>query len=123
MDQQQQIQQAMHIWATMMPIILLFWAVKIALYIIPLYRIARRAGQSPAIAFLAAIPLIGRLLALYIVAFAEWRVTPLPDSPYPPAYPPTAFDTATYPPAPPAAAPVVTSAEPPHSENDPPANT
>lgn len=111
MDQQQQMQQAMHIWAKMAPILIIFWVVKMALYIIPLYRIARRAGVSPGIAFIAALPFIGRMLALYVMAFTEWRVAPLATSvfpppyptgpafapPAPPAYPPTSFTTADYP--------------------------
>lgn len=101
MDQQQQIHQALHIWATMFPIILLVWLLKIMLYIIPMWRIARRAGLSAPMALLAAIPLIGRMLTLYLLAFSDWRVTPLAELPYG-AYPPVAYPPA-YPPAPPMA--------------------
>ena len=125
MDQQQQIHQALHIWATMFPIILLVWLVKVTLYIIPMWRIARRAGLSAPIALLAAVPLIGRMLTIYLLAFSDWRVTPLAELPYapypyPPAYPP-APPTAYAPPAPPPTPPA--EAAPPTQEppsNEPP---
>jgi hypothetical protein len=84
------------------PLILLFALVVVALYIIPLWKIAQKAGLAGPIALLAIIPGIGKLVALYVIAFSEWRVAPLgqqygtlpPGYPqaypqgYPPAYPP-----------------------------------
>jgi hypothetical protein len=94
MDQNEQIRQAFqHVG----PFIFLFWSiiyiVKITLYVIPSWQIAKKAGLSGPVALLAAIPLIGRLVMLYVIAFTDWKVAPVATtSPY---YPPT------YPPAPP----------------------
>jgi hypothetical protein len=83
------------------PMIFVFWGgvflVKIALYIIPLFQTCKKAGLNPAIAFLAAIPLVGRLLAMYVISFSEWRVVPAqaamynPYAPPPPTYPPNPY--------------------------------
>ena len=42
------------------------------LVIIPLWRICKRAGFSPALSLLAIIPGIGVLIVAAILAFAEW---------------------------------------------------
>jgi hypothetical protein len=106
MDPNEQARQMLH---HMGPAIFLFWAaiflVKVVLYIIPLFQTCKKAGLNPAIAFLAAIPLVGRLLAMYIISFSEWRVMPGQPTMYnPSAYPPAGYPPAGYqpPPAPPA---------------------
>ena len=90
------------------PMIFLFWGfiylVKIVLYIIPSWQIAKKAGFSGPLALLVAIPLIGRLIFLYVTAFSDWKVIPAPPqygyAPPPPSYPPPPPPPA-YPPAPP----------------------
>ena len=92
MDPQQQAQQMMHAMAGAWILIGFFWIIKIVLYTIPTWRIATRAGLSGPIALLCAVPLIGRLITLYVLAFSEWKTIPAPSAyaypPPPPAYPP-----------------------------------
>jgi len=62
--------------------------VGLAIIIIPVWFICKKAGFSPWLSLLCAVPL-GNLILLYVLAFAEWRVVPAPPVPYiPPAYPP-----------------------------------
>ena len=68
------------------PFILISAAVGIALAIIPYWFIFRKAGFSPWLSLLTAIPLVG-IVVLYVVAFSEWRVAPAPYG-YPPIPPP-----------------------------------
>jgi uncharacterized membrane protein YhaH (DUF805 family) len=64
-----------------------------------LWRIFTKAGLSGALSLLIFIPGIGSLVVLCVLAFADWKVTPLVPAPYyPPAYPPT---PPAYPPTPP----------------------
>jgi len=80
--------------------ILLYFAVKVVLYAIPMWRICKRAGLSPQISLLCAIPLIGRLITVYVMAFADWKVAPIaPSAPLPPVYTPPTFASPSYPPA------------------------
>ncbi|MES2899624.1 MAG: hypothetical protein V4723_07840 [Pseudomonadota bacterium] len=46
------------------------------LLILPLWRICQRAGFHPAVALLAAIPIIGLLAVLALLAFAPWPNAP-----------------------------------------------
>ena len=79
---------------------LLFFAVKVTLYAIPMWRICKRAGLSPQLSLLCAIPLIGRLITTYVMAFADWKVVPIAQAAsLPPPYQPPP----SYPPAPPPA--------------------
>jgi len=85
--------------------ILLVFVVKIALYTIPMWRICKRAGLAPQIALLCAIPIIGRLITTYVIAFSDWKVAPsLPTAPLPPAYQPPPSYPQAYPPSHPPAA-------------------
>jgi hypothetical protein len=78
-------------------LILLVFVVKVALYAIPMWRICKRAGISPQLSLLCTIPIIGRLITTYVMAFADWNVVPAPHAaPLPPPYTPP-----SYPPAPP----------------------
>ena len=43
-----------------------------AVLIVPLWRIHQRAGLSPVLAFLVAIPLAGPLVVLLLLAFTDW---------------------------------------------------
>ncbi|MEO6922802.1 MAG: hypothetical protein ABI142_03165 [Bryocella sp.] len=99
MDPNEQVRQMMQ---HMGPMIFFFWGiiflVKITLYIIPLFQTCKKAGISPGIAFLAAIPLVGRLLAMYVIAFSQWRVAPIQPMYPPQQYPPQPYPTAYQPP-------------------------
>jgi hypothetical protein len=104
MDPNEQIRQMMQ---QIGPMIFVFWGfaylVKIVLYVIPSWQIAKKAGLSGPIALLAAIPLIGRLIMLYVIAFTDWKVVPVaPYGSLPPQYPPPTYPPANYPPQGPA---------------------
>ena len=101
-------QQTQHFISAFMGIyfvfFLLYFVVKVALYAIPMWRICKRAGLAPQISLLCAIPLIGRLITTYVIAFSDWKVesvTPLPLAYTSPSYPPT---PPNYPPSQPPAA-------------------
>jgi len=84
-----QIQHLAMAFLAIMPIIIL---VGLAIVIVPFWFILKKAGFSPWLSLLNAIPL-GNLILLYVLAFAEWKVGPLPppwpaQPPYPPTYPP-----------------------------------
>ena len=77
----------------------------VAVFIIPMWQICKKAGFSPWLCLLVLVP-FGALILLYIVAFAQWKVAPLPQyalgyppNAYPPAYPPAAYPPAAPPPA------------------------
>lgn len=92
--------------AYLMPFFGLFMIICVAVVVIPLWQICKKAGFSPLLSLLVVIP-FGGLILLYVLAFARWKVAPVaqlpggyPPNAYPPAYPPAA-----YPPAAPAANP------------------
>ena len=94
MDPQQAQQHALRILSAMIPLIGLVMIVGLALYIVPLWIICKKAGLSAPLSLLGIIPGIGILVVLYILAFSDWRVIPAPYTglqPYPtppPSYPP-----------------------------------
>ncbi len=75
------------IFLGIMPIIIV---VALAVVILPFWFICKKAGFSPWLSLLNIIPL-GNVILIYVLAFAEWKVTPLPpvqtSYPYPPAPP------------------------------------
>jgi hypothetical protein len=80
----------------LMPIFGIFAIIGIFIYIIPFWMIFKKAGFSPWFALLLFIPL-ANIIILYVLAFAQWKVAPLPQyaggylpTAYPPAYPPAA---------------------------------
>lgn len=82
---QAQIQQ---IILGMMAILPVFILIGLAVVIIPVWFICKKAGFSPWLSLLCAVPL-GNLILLYVLAFSQWRVVPAPPAPYiPPSYPP-----------------------------------
>jgi hypothetical protein len=81
--------------------ILLVFAVKVAIYAIPMWRICKRAGLAPQIALLCGIPFIGRLITTYVIAFSDWKSVPIMQAAI---LPPTYQAPPSYPPAPPPAA-------------------
>ena len=56
MDPQQAQLQALRIFSTMVPLIGLFMLVAVALYIIPLWQICKKAGLSAPLSLIALIP-------------------------------------------------------------------
>ena len=99
--QQQQTQQALHLFAAMAPAFILIGLVLVAIYIIPLWRICTKAGLSGPLSLIALIPGVGKLITLYIIAFSDWRVVPTANLPgmIPGTYPPPAYPPVNYPPA------------------------
>jgi hypothetical protein len=71
----------------------LIGAVCIFLIMIPTWFICKKAGFSPWLSLLVIVPM-GGLVLLYILAFADWKVVPVPQTAYippvPPVYPPQA---------------------------------
>jgi hypothetical protein len=72
------------------PIILIFYVIAIALIMVPCWFILKKAGFSPWLALLCLLPSLGTLVLLYVLAFAEWKVIPAPQAVWPPPapYPP-----------------------------------
>jgi len=80
-----------HLVMTLLTLIPLFILVAIALVMVPCWIILKKAGFTPWLAMLCIIPSLGTLVLLYILAFADWKVMPVPQpawAPQPP-YPPT----------------------------------
>lgn len=53
---------------------LFVWAILALLLVYPAWRIFERTGLSPALGLLVLIPGFGGLIALAVLAFAEWPV-------------------------------------------------
>lgn len=87
---QEQIQKMV---IAMMALIPIFLLIAIAIVIIPSWFICKKAGFSPWLSLLCLIPSLGTLVLLYILAFSDWKVTPVvpqawtPQPPYPPQPP------------------------------------
>lgn len=83
-------EQAMKIMMAVLPMIGIFILIGLAIVIVPCWFICKKAGFSPWLALLNIVP-AGNLILLYVLAFAEWKVTPaVPQQapyPYPPAPP------------------------------------
>jgi hypothetical protein len=90
-----QIQHLIMAMAAVIPIIVL---IVMAIVLLPLWFICKKAGFSPWLSLLIFVPL-GGLILLYVLAFADWKVVPvqqiawqppIPPPPAPPAFPPQA---------------------------------
>lgn len=79
------VRHVMLAMATIIPIIII---VAIALVMVPCWFILKKAGFSPWLSLLCLFPSLGTLILLYVLAFAEWKVMPAPQTLYPPV-PPT----------------------------------
>jgi hypothetical protein len=55
---------------------------------IPCWIILKKAGFSPWLALLCIVPSLGTLVLLYVLAFAQWKVMPVPQIAWPPPVPP-----------------------------------
>lgn len=87
-DPEQVRKMAMAVLA-IMPVIIL---VALAVVIVPFWFICKKAGFSPWLSLLNIVP-FGGLILMYVLAFGEWKVVPVPQPGWPPMPP--------YPPAPP----------------------
>ena len=78
-----------------MAILPLLIIIGMAIVIVPFWFICKKAGFSPWLSMLNIVP-FGTLILYYVLAFADWKVTPIPQAgfapptPYPPQppYPP-----------------------------------
>lgn len=83
---------AQHILAVMIPLISILVIVCLAIVLVPYWFICKKAGFTPWLTFLNVVP-FGNLVLIYVLAFAEWKVVPLPppgwmpQPPYPPQPP------------------------------------
>ena len=95
MDQQQQAQQIAHLVTAMMPIFFLVGLLIVAFIIFLFWRVFSRAGMPGALGLIVLVPVIGWVICLCVLAFAEWKVVPVASfappvyPPQPPVYPPT----------------------------------
>ncbi|HEY9126654.1 MAG TPA: hypothetical protein VIM62_05980 [Acidobacteriaceae bacterium] len=86
--QQPDAEQIQKMALGIMAILPIFILVGLAVVIIPVWFICKKAGFSPWLSLLCAVPL-GNLILLYVLAFSQWKVVPAPQAPYiPPSYPP-----------------------------------
>jgi hypothetical protein len=81
-----EIQRIVLAFMAVMPILIL---VGLAVVIVPVWFICKKAGFSPWLSLLCAVPL-GNLILLYVLAFSEWRVAPAVAPRWDPPYPPPA---------------------------------
>ncbi|MGA3333859.1 MAG: hypothetical protein ABSC62_06805 [Terracidiphilus sp.] len=72
--------------ALMAPVFMILGLVILAILMIPFWFICKKAGLSPWLTLLNLVP-FGGLILLYVLAFAEWKVAPVPQMAYPPPYP------------------------------------
>jgi hypothetical protein len=87
--QQMDTEAAKNFLMGMMFILPIFILVCLALVILPLWFICKKAGFSPWLSLLVVVPL-GSLILLYVLAFADWKVVPASQVVVgaPPPYPP-----------------------------------
>jgi hypothetical protein len=78
-----QVQKMVVAMMAILPLIIL---VCLAIVIIPFWFICKKAGFSPWLSLLNIVPL-GNLILIYVLAFAQWKVAPVPQMAYPPPYP------------------------------------
>ncbi len=91
---QAQIQRMVLAMMTILPILMI---VGLAIVLIPTWFICKKAGFSPWLSLLVIVP-FGGMILMYVLAFADWKVMPVPQAgwtpptPYPPQppYPPQA---------------------------------
>jgi hypothetical protein len=81
-----QIQRMVIALMAILPVIILLG---LAVIVVPFWFICKKAGFSPWLSLLHIVPL-GGLILYYVLAFADWKVTPAAQAgwPPPPPYPP-----------------------------------
>ena len=83
----QQMQQAQKLVLGMLAVMPFFILLGIAIVMIPIWFICKKAGFSPWLSLLVVVP-FGGLILLYVLAFGEWKVIPAPQLAAPTYYPP-----------------------------------
>lgn len=86
MDQQTQ----MHTLQAMMVLMPIFFLIFAVVVIIPYWFIWKKAGFSPWFSLLMFIPMVNFIM-LYVLAFADWKVVPVPQQPLAYPYPPASI--------------------------------
>jgi hypothetical protein len=76
-----------HMAMTMLAILPIVILICLAIVIVPFWFILKKAGFSPWLSLLNAVPL-GNLILIYVLAFADWKVVPVPETGWPQPYPP-----------------------------------
>ena len=82
------------IFMWIIPIMLVFYLITVAVVMIPCWFVLKKAGFSPWLSLLCILPSLGTLVLLYVLAFAQWKVVPAPQVGWapqpaiPPPYPP-----------------------------------
>ena len=69
---------------TLLPILIL---VALVVVIVPTWFICKKAGFSPWLSMLCLVPSVGLLILLYVLAFADWKVLPAPQTGWTPGPP------------------------------------
>jgi hypothetical protein len=77
-----------HMVMAIMAILPLLILIGLAIVIVPFWFICKKAGFSPWLSLLNIIP-FGNLVLIYVLAFAEWKVTPAAPAMWQPPQPPT----------------------------------
>jgi len=86
LQDQTDLSTAQHALMVMVPIFMLVGIIFLAIIIIPFWFICKKAGFSPWLSLLNIVPM-GNLILVYVLAFAQWKVVPVPQLGYPPTYP------------------------------------
>lgn len=99
MDPQQQ-QQFAGLLASMGVAFFCFMLVIVAFAVFLFWRVFTKAGMAGPLGLLVLVPGIGWVIAMCILAFTEWKVTPIAPgyTSGPPSYPPPAYPPSNYPP-------------------------
>ena len=82
---QAQIQHIAKVILAVMPILIL---IGLAILVVPMWFICKKAGFSPWLSMLCLFPTFGLLILLYVLAFADWKVVPAAQMAWTPPYPP-----------------------------------
>ena len=94
---QPDIQAFQRIMAVMVPVMIFAYLFVVALVMVPCWFICKKAGFSPWLSLLNIVP-FGNLILIYVLAFADWKVMPVPPQAYWPPQPP--YQPPPVPPAP-----------------------
>jgi len=79
-------EQARRIAFAFLAVMPVIFIVILAIVIVPFWFICRKAGFSPWLSLINLVPL-GSLILLYVLAFADWKVMPVPQPGWPPMPP------------------------------------
>jgi hypothetical protein len=88
LQSQPDIARAQHLAMVFLAVLPFLILIGLAIVIIPSWFICKKAGFSPWLSFLCLVPTFGLLVLLYVLAFADWKVSPVPQLAYMPPVPP-----------------------------------